>query len=187
MRQSRILGAVGTTLSVVVAGLVPAATVGVAAESDVILRTDFEDGGYAPWVSSGGPTLSVVDVPEGKALLVDNRVNDYDGVASPAGLLVPGQEYTFSMKVRLADGTAGSAGVRFVGVPGYAWIGNATMTADAWTDVTGTWTVPAGADPAVAKVYLGTGAEVAAPCLLYTSDAADEEDSVDLGGRRIIK
>ena len=25
------------------------------------------------------------------------------------------------------------------------------------------------------------------PCLLYTSDAADEEDSVDLGGRRISK
>ena len=24
-------------------------------------------------------------------------------------------------------------------------------------------------------------------CLLYTSDAADEEDSVDLGGRNIIK
>ena len=24
-------------------------------------------------------------------------------------------------------------------------------------------------------------------CLLYTSDAADEEDSVDLGGRLIIK
>src|SRR5665648_1285194 len=27
----------------------------------------------------------------------------------------------------------------------------------------------------------------AGSCLLYTSDAADEEDSVDLGGRRIIK
>src|SRR5665648_1162207 len=27
---------------------------------------------------------------------------------------------------------------------------------------------------------------VSKPCLLYTSDAADEEDSVDLGGRRII-
>ena len=25
------------------------------------------------------------------------------------------------------------------------------------------------------------------PCLLYTSDAADEEDSVGLGGRRVIK
>ena len=24
-------------------------------------------------------------------------------------------------------------------------------------------------------------------CLLYTSDAADEEDSVDFGGRRILK
>ena len=31
------------------------------------------------------------------------------------------------------------------------------------------------------KVYIGM------ICLLYTSDAADEEDSVDLGGRRIIK
>ena len=29
--------------------------------------------------------------------------------------------------------------------------------------------------------------EVVAICLLYTSDAADERSSVDLGGRRIIK
>src|SRR5665648_1101485 len=29
--------------------------------------------------------------------------------------------------------------------------------------------------------------EIISTCLLYTSDAADEEDSVDLGGRRIIK
>ena len=29
--------------------------------------------------------------------------------------------------------------------------------------------------------------ERACPCLLYTSDAADERSSVDLGGRRIIK
>ena len=32
--------------------------------------------------------------------------------------------------------------------------------------------------PVAAAVY---------PCLLYTSDAADERSSVDLGGRRIIK
>eukprot|EP00658_Telonema_sp_P-2_P081221 TRINITY_DN8277_c0_g1_i1.p1 TRINITY_DN8277_c0_g1~~TRINITY_DN8277_c0_g1_i1.p1 ORF type:complete len:154 (-),score=18.56 TRINITY_DN8277_c0_g1_i1:97-558(-) len=31
------------------------------------------------------------------------------------------------------------------------------------------------------------GCTVGYNCLLYTSDAADEEDSVDLGGRRIIK
>ena len=29
--------------------------------------------------------------------------------------------------------------------------------------------------------------EVSGVCLLYTSDAADERSSVDLGGRRIIK
>src|SRR5665648_1175531 len=31
----------------------------------------------------------------------------------------------------------------------------------------------------------GWSAPHRSPCLLYTSDAADEEDSVDLGGRRI--
>mgnify|MGYP003381513695 CR=1 FL=1 len=32
-----------------------------------------------------------------------------------------------------------------------------------------------------------TGAGLGLGCLLYTSDAADERSSVDLGGRRIIK
>src|SRR5664280_1938982 len=38
-------------------------------------------------------------------------------------------------------------------------------------------------------VSIGAGQTISQPwiCLLYTSDAADEEDSVDLGGRRIIK
>ena len=34
---------------------------------------------------------------------------------------------------------------------------------------------------------IGQGQARAVPCLLYTSDAADERSSVDLGGRRIIK
>ena len=34
---------------------------------------------------------------------------------------------------------------------------------------------------------LGPGGDRACSCLLYTSDAADERSSVDLGGRRIIK
>ena len=33
----------------------------------------------------------------------------------------------------------------------------------------------------------GIGADCGCACLLYTSDAADERSSVDLGGRRIIK
>ena len=32
----------------------------------------------------------------------------------------------------------------------------------------------------------GAAAEAVGDCLLYTSDAADERSSVDLGGRRII-
>src|SRR5664280_3492445 len=38
----------------------------------------------------------------------------------------------------------------------------------------------------LARAY-GRKAGDSNPCLLYTSDAADEEDSVDLGGGRIIK
>src|SRR5665648_1056403 len=37
---------------------------------------------------------------------------------------------------------------------------------------------------AMSSVMRGVGHPTC--CLLYTSDAADEEDSVDLGGRRII-
>ena len=43
-------------------------------------------------------------------------------------------------------------------------------------------------DPGIDLIILGMGAnDMLRGCLLYTSDAADEEDSVDLGGRRIIK
>ena len=40
-------------------------------------------------------------------------------------------------------------------------------------------------DRACARAAVGDGHT--RPCLLYTSDAADERSSVDLGGRRIIK
>ena len=39
----------------------------------------------------------------------------------------------------------------------------------------------------VCRVAGGTVVAEAIFCLLYTSDAADERSSVDLGGRRIIK
>ena len=39
---------------------------------------------------------------------------------------------------------------------------------------------------AAAQLAIGRGGTSLA-CLLYTSDAADERSSVDLGGRRIIK
>ena len=39
----------------------------------------------------------------------------------------------------------------------------------------------------VRRQYSGNAHGVIKGCLLYTSDAADERSSVDLGGRRIIK
>src|SRR5674536_298673 len=39
----------------------------------------------------------------------------------------------------------------------------------------------------LAEALVALGRAGGRGCLLYTSDAADEEDSVDLGGRRIIK
>ncbi|WP_152191737.1 endo-1,4-beta-xylanase [Georgenia satyanarayanai] len=118
----------------------------------VVVSTDFEDDSWEPWTPSGEPTLSVVDDRDGgKALQVAGRSADYIGIQTPAGLLEEGTEYTFSMRARLAEGTPGSAGVRFVMKPGYTWIGNTTMTADAWTTVTGTLTAPADG-----QVYIGT-------------------------------
>ena len=42
-------------------------------------------------------------------------------------------------------------------------------------------------DRSVIRVHSGIDNEQVDRCLLYTSDAADERSSVDLGGRRIIK
>src|SRR5678815_6184462 len=39
----------------------------------------------------------------------------------------------------------------------------------------------------IKEVYVGIAGHHIKSCLLYTSDAADERSSVDLGGRRIIK
>ena len=42
-------------------------------------------------------------------------------------------------------------------------------------------------EPGVGKTAIAEGIAHRIVCLLYTSDAADERSSVDLGGRRIIK
>ena len=44
-----------------------------------------------------------------------------------------------------------------------------------------------GDERSTAIAMLDTDPALHRPCLLYTSDAADERSSVDLGGRRIIK
>lgn len=150
MRLRRSVAGIG--LLSLVASLGVIATPAAAEDPPVVVAaTDFEDDTWEPWVQHGDPSLSVIDVGDGKALEVANRANDYDGIETPAGLLTPGRSYTFTMNVRLAPGTEGSAGVRWVMKPSYSWGENTSMTADAWTTVTATFVAPDDG-----QVYIGT-------------------------------
>src|SRR5674536_55096 len=70
--------------------------------------------------------------------------------------------------------------------------GHAVAAVGRRLDRAGDWIVEARPTGAALEFFLRGEQRLAASgagksCLLYTSDAADEEDSVDLGGRRIIK
>ncbi|MGV8897011.1 MAG: endo-1,4-beta-xylanase [Rhodoglobus sp.] len=150
------------TALVASAALVAMPVAAVAAEVSIV--ADFEDGTLGPLQQSGGgaSTLSVIDLDGGKVLRVAGRDADYVGVQTAPGALgavAAGDTVTASMRVKLTDGTAGTAGVRFVMKPAYTWIGNTDMSAAEWTTVSGTYIVPAGADPAALQLYIGTGGE----------------------------
>lgn len=154
------------------------------ADDAVISSVTFDDGTTGGWVPTGDPTLDYVPDDEGGlALAVVDREADYVGIETPVGLLdgfSEGDLLTFSMQVRLADGAPDSS-ARFVMKPDYTWIGNTAVTADAWTTVTGTFTVPAGATELVA--YLGTE-DTGAPYTYYVDDIvvtapADDGNAAD--------
>ena len=146
----------GTAAVGLLAGLgAVAAPAAQAADPVTLLSEDFEDGEYAPLTQNGAAALSVVDADGDKALLVQGRAADYEGVKTPANLLQPGGQHTFSMQVKLAAGTA-PTDARFVVEPAYTWVGNTAVSADAWTTVTGTFTAPADANAATLRAYIGT-------------------------------
>jgi endo-1,4-beta-xylanase len=149
-------------------GLAPAAS---AADAVTVSAVDFEDGTTGTWTQSGDVTLDVVDLAEGgKALRIVDRDNDFEGIQSPAGIFRPGTTYTLSMRARLADGTAGTPGVRFVAKPAFTWIGNTPVNAAGWTTITGSWTAPDdGTDPAQFQIYIGSD-NLAAPYTLIVDD-----------------
>lgn len=128
------------------------------AATTTVSSVDFEDGTTGTWTQSGGDgsTLAVIDDDTKVASIA--RTADYVGLESPTGIFEPDTTYTLSMRMRLAEGTPGTTSARFVMKPNYTWIGNTSgVSADAWTTVTGQFTVPAGADPATLSAYLGTG------------------------------
>ncbi len=147
----------------------------------VVSAVDFEDGTTGTWTQSGGPTLAVVDSPDGAGdgkVLSITRAADYEGIQSPTGIFEPGKTYDFSMRARLGAAVTESAGIRFVAKPAYSWIGNTTISSAEWTTVSGSWTAPADGDPTTFQAYIGTadltGAyEVLVDDILITTEGAE--------------
>jgi endo-1,4-beta-xylanase len=128
-----------------------------AASSIVVSSVNFDDSTTGAWTQSGSPTLAYVDDGSGGQALSITRAADYEGIQSPTGLLEADVVYTFSMRARLpADSAVTSTDIRFVVKPNYNWVGNTTINATDWTTVTGTYTLPAGVDPAAAQIYIGS-------------------------------
>ena len=158
------IGGMGVAAALVAAPLVVAGTAAGAAETaeaTTVLDLDFEDGTWGDWTPIGSTvdgaraTVAVVEDEGGHVLQVADRVSDHDGIRSPDVRFEAGASYTFSMRAKLAEGTEGTADLRFVTVVGeqYGWVANTTVDADGWTTLTGTASVPAG----TGGVFIGSG------------------------------
>src|SRR5665647_2803252 len=78
--------------------------------------------------------------------------------APPLG--VHGSMVSASKSRDVTVSTSGSAlastDIRFVVKPAYNWVANATITSDGWTEITGTYTVPANVVATETQVYIGS-------------------------------
>jgi endo-1,4-beta-xylanase len=122
----------------------------------VVSSVNFNDSTPGTWTQSGNPTLAYVSDGQGGQALSITRAADYEGIQSPTGLLAADIQYTFSMRAMLAAGGPASTDIRFVVKPNYNWVANTTINATGWTTITGTYTLPAGVDPATSQVYIGS-------------------------------
>lgn len=136
-----------------------------------VTAVDFDDETLGDWTQSGGPTLAYVDADDGKALSI-TRAADYEGIQSPTALLEQGVVYTFSMRAKLPDDSPlDSTDVRFVVKPNYNWVANGTITKDGWTELSGTYTLPADVtDPNAVQIYIGTADQSVGAYTLLVDD-----------------
>ncbi|MHA7985807.1 endo-1,4-beta-xylanase [Rathayibacter sp. CAU 1779] len=155
----------GTALALLTASIVGSgeASPANAADDTTVLSTNFDDGSYAPWTQDGGATLAVVASPDGtgESLKISGRTQAYDGIqlTTLPSLVQPGVAYTYSFQARLADASQPAGGVHFTVDDGtYSWIsGDGALSADSWTTITGSYTLPISLGSASGKVYLDTG------------------------------
>ena len=150
------------------AGLAAPAAV-LAADPEIISSVDFDDGTNGTWTQSGSPTLTYVDDGAGGQALSILRAQDYEGIQSPAGLLEHDVVYTL-LDARPAARGHGRHDRRPVRrQAAFNWVGNTTINGSGWTTISGTYTLPAGTDPAATQVYVGS-AQQAAPYTILVDD-----------------
>ncbi len=134
-----------------------------ASGQDVVWDLDFDAAGFTPWTQSGSATFDYVDDGNGGTALQLVRHASYDAIQSPAGVLEPGREYTFSFRAKAgADSTGLSDALRTLKLvskgDSYATVtGTQVVITGDWQTVTGTYTIPADADPLTTQVYIGVG------------------------------
>ncbi|GAB2456435.1 hypothetical protein GCM10007967_08160 [Xylanimonas ulmi] len=111
-----------------------------------VVALDFEDGETG--FGADGGALAVVDDPRGAGLVLETtRTADWHGLQLPGDLFTPGGTYRLTADVSYLDGPSSSLDIRFVGSPGFDWIGNQDVALGDWATVSGQWQVPAdGAD-----------------------------------------
>ncbi|MFN8073789.1 MAG: PHB depolymerase family esterase [Kineosporiaceae bacterium] len=122
------------------------------------LSFDFEDGTAQGWAPRGSVTLEASDAQANggtKSLLTSGRTANWNGPALDLmGKVTAGSKYAFTSYVRMATLPEGATSDKLSmtmqatvdGTDSYSWIGGqADVTADGWTKLTGTWTAPAGA------------------------------------------
>ena len=155
MPRSRVIETF--VVAIAAMGLIATPLTAASAADTVIADDDFSSPLSESWRQSGGPTLSIVEVGGDPALQVANRANDYDGIETAPGVLEAGESYEVSLRVRLAEGTAGPANLKIVSVPGYSTVGAELAVTDAdWTTLQGEFTVAS--DATEPKIYIGSSA-----------------------------
>lgn len=179
-RRPRFLAAAAT--AALAAPLLAATGAAAAPTAAPVVANDFSTPSLGDALTQSGGDGSTLDYADG-ALVVHGRDADYVGIQTAPGILEPETTYTVSARVRLAAGTPDTQ-ARWVGVPGYTWIGDTTISAEEWTTVAGTWTSPATTDSV--RLYLGTADIPGADAYTYLVDdvivtAADGDPGTDPG------
>lgn len=144
-----LLAAVLMVPSTTLGGLVKAADT---ADSTILVDETFEGTSFDSDIQGRGATISVTEQSAtNHELTISGRTSDWNGIQIP----VAASAVTVSMKVRSAN-TECVLGIQYVPNGSkdtkYDWIKNLATTKDSYVELSGTFTVPAGATDV--KLYL---------------------------------